>query len=57
MIDYLVYDMISGQFLNYSTKKDENCPICGNIDVNDSIKIERKVSKKDIDNLITKLKQ
>jgi len=57
MIEYLVYDMISGQFFNYSTKKDENCPICGNMDVNDSIKISKNVSQKDLDNLITKFKQ
>ena len=29
MIDYIVYDMISGQFLNYKTQRDENCSICG----------------------------
>jgi hypothetical protein len=57
MIDYLVYDMLSGQFLNYSTKKDENCPICGSIEVNDSNKIDKKVTQKDLDNMITKLKQ
>jgi len=56
MIDYLVYNMVSGQFLNYSTKKDENCPICGSIELNDSIKIDKKVSQKDLDDIITKLK-
>ena len=57
MIDYLVYNMISGQFSNYSTKKDENCPICGGMEANESIKIDKKISKKDLDSLITKLKQ
>ena len=57
MIDYLVYDMISGQFLNYSTIKDENCPICGSLEVNDSNKIDKKVTQKDLDNMITKLKR
>ncbi|MBY9004630.1 MAG: ThiF family adenylyltransferase [Candidatus Lokiarchaeota archaeon] len=56
MIDYLVYDMISGQFLNYTTKKDENCPICASIDVNGSYKIDKKVSQRDLDKIITKLK-
>jgi hypothetical protein len=57
MIDYLVYDMLSGQFMNYSTKKDENCPICGSIGMKDSIKIDRKVSQEDLDEMITKLKE
>jgi ubiquitin-like modifier-activating enzyme 5 len=33
LIEYIVYDMISGQFINYKTKRDENCPICGNIEL------------------------
>ena len=57
MIDYLVYNMLSGQFSNYSTKKDEDCPICGGMEANESIKIDKKISKKDLDSLITKLKQ
>ena len=57
MIDYLVYNMLSGQFSNYSTKKDENCPICGDTETNESMKIDKKVSKNDLDSLITKLKQ
>lgn len=57
MIDYLVYEMISGQFLNYSTKRDENCPICGSIKVSNKNKIDEKVSRKDLDSMIKRLKQ
>ena len=44
MIGYLVYDMISGQFFNYSTQKDENCTICGSVEVNDSAKMDKNIS-------------
>lgn len=57
MIEYIVYDMISGQFSNYTTKKDPNCPICANAEMNESFQVKKKVSKKDLDNLISKLKQ
>ena len=57
MIDYLTYDMITGKFLNYETKKDKNCPICG-IKSQHNIKklMKPKTSSKEIDDLIDKLK-
>lgn len=33
MIDYLMYHMVTGNFLSYTTKRDRNCPICASLDV------------------------
>ncbi|KKM03595.1 hypothetical protein LCGC14_1772870, partial [marine sediment metagenome] len=57
MIEYLMYDMITGRFLNYETKRDENCPICG-IKSQDNKKLMKpKISRGEIDDLIDKLKE
>ena len=29
LIDYIMYDMVSGRFLTYKTKRDPDCPACG----------------------------
>jgi ubiquitin-like modifier-activating enzyme 5 len=54
MIDYLMYHMITGEFIHYSTKKDKNCPICGTRkrEEND---VKAKVTDKDIDDMIKKI--
>lgn len=57
MIDYLTYDMITGKFLHYETKRDENCPICGTKALNYTKTVKPKVSKGEIDDLIEKLKE
>lgn len=57
MIDYLTYDMITGKFLNYKTKKDKNCPICGLKSQNNKQLVKPKISRGEIDDLIDKLKE
>jgi len=57
MIDYLMYDMITGKFLTYETKRDENCPICSIKSHNYTKTIKPKISKGEIDDLIEKLKE
>ncbi len=57
MIDYLMYNMITGKFLHYETKRDENCPICGIKSRNYTKTVKPKISKGEIDDLIEKLKE
>ena len=57
MIDYLTYDMITGKFLNYETKRDRNCPICGIKSQNNKKLMKPKISSKEINDLIDKLKK
>jgi len=54
MIDYVMYHMITGQFLHYNTKKDNNCPICG-VRKKDGKRIKSRVTDKDIDDIIEKI--
>ena len=56
MIEYLTYDMITGKFLNYETKRDKNCPICGIKSQNNKKWMKPKISSKEINDLIDKLK-
>jgi ubiquitin-like modifier-activating enzyme 5 len=57
LIDYLMYDMITGKFLQYTTKRDKNCAICGIKRHKDESKIKPKIKNKDIDNYVKKLKE
>jgi len=57
LIDYLMYDMVSGKFLDYKTKRDEDCPICGRSSQKSNKKIESKVSKKELDDFIDKIEK
>ena len=57
MIDYLTYDMITGKFFNYETKRDKNCPICGTKPQNNKKLVKPKISRGEIDDLIDKLKK
>jgi len=42
MVDYVMYSMISGQFLSYKTVRDPQCPVCG------KPKKKKKIGKKKI---------
>ena len=56
-LDYLVYNMVDGSFTNYSTSRDENCPICG-VQVQDNKKkFKTKIKQEELDELINKLKE
>ncbi len=57
LIDYIMYDMISGKFYNYSTHRDKNCLICGDEKEIAKDKIKPKVTEKDIDKMIEKAKE
>lgn len=56
MIDYLMYDMIRGKFLSYTTQLDEYCPICGKKSKKLKNKVDPKISVSDLDDLIKKIK-
>ncbi len=56
MIDYLMYDMITGKFLNYETKIDENCPICGKPKVKEKL-VKPKISQEELNNIIDNIKE
>ncbi|MBD3338584.1 MAG: hypothetical protein GF353_05730 [Candidatus Lokiarchaeota archaeon] len=56
LIDYLMYNMTSGNFSIYNTSRDPQCPICGEKGKNGK-KITPKVSHKDIDDLIDEMKK
>ncbi|MFX1357654.1 MAG: HesA/MoeB/ThiF family protein [Promethearchaeota archaeon] len=57
MIDYVMYDMISGKFLNYSTKRDQNCVVCGDKEIKSNQDTKPNVTNKDLDKLIKNLKE
>lgn len=57
MIDYLMYDMITGRFLTYETKRDDNCPICGKKPKVKEKSVKPKISQEELDNLIDKIKE
>ncbi|MFX1257786.1 MAG: ThiF family adenylyltransferase [Promethearchaeota archaeon] len=57
MIDYLMYDMLTGKFLNYETKRDENCPICGNKPIDKEALVKPKISQEDLDDIIDKIRE
>jgi len=57
MIDYIMYDMITGRFLNYETKRDDNCPICGKKPKGKEKLIKPRISQEELDNIIDKIKE
>ncbi len=57
LIDYLMYNMITGKFLEYVTKRDGNCPICGQkSDIKNKL-VKPKISQGDLNDLIDKIKE
>ncbi len=56
MIDYIMYDMVSGNFLSYKTKRDKNCPICGKESQRRGSYIEPKTSQTELDDIIDEIK-
>jgi len=57
MIDYTTYHMITGQFLNYKTVRDENCPICGLKPRNKDELVNPKITKEELNDIIDKIKE
>jgi molybdopterin/thiamine biosynthesis adenylyltransferase len=57
LIDYMMYDMVSGKFFHYSTNRDKNCLICGDKDKKLNEKVKPKITDRDLDNLINKVKE
>jgi ubiquitin-like modifier-activating enzyme 5 len=57
MIDYLTYDMITGRFLNYETKRDENCPTCSFRPRVKKKLVKPKISQGELNNMIDKIKE
>ena len=56
MIDYVMYNMLTGTLLHYSTKRDENCPVCGSKKETKEI-LSSKITKSELDDLINKIKE
>ena len=56
MIDYVMYHMITGNFLSYKTVRDENCPICGIKSKDKEKTVGSKVTNDELDALIDKMK-
>jgi len=54
MIDYVMYHMITGDFSNYTTILDVNCPICGNKTQKDKKKVRPKITQKELEDIIEK---
>jgi len=57
MIDYLMYHMVTGEFFNYTTKQDKNCPVCGIKSQNNKITAKAKISQKELDKVINNMKE
>ena len=57
MIDYTTYHMITGEFLNYETVRDENCPICGLKPRNKDELVYPKITKEELNDIIDKIKE
>jgi len=56
LIDYVMYNMLTGMFLHYSTKRDENCPVCGSKKEIKEI-VSSKITKTELNDLINKIKE
>ena len=56
MIDYLMYNMVTGNFLSYKTMRDENCPICGKKAQIKYNNVQPKISKQVLDDYIDSIK-
>jgi len=57
MIDYLMYNMLSGKFLSYKTARDENCNVCGKVRFQGhSQQVKSKISQDELDELIENIK-
>ena len=54
MIDYVMYHMITGNFLSYKTVRDKDCPICGSSAKSNGYSIKSKVTDEELDDLIDK---
>ena len=57
MIDYLMYDMLTGRFLNYETKRDDNCHICGKKTKVKEKLVKPKISQEELNSIIDKIKE
>jgi ubiquitin-like modifier-activating enzyme 5 len=57
MIDYIMYNMLSGEFSHYKTLRDKNCPICGQDWITEEDFKESKLEKNEINELIKKLEE
>lgn len=56
MVDYVMYEMIRGKFYDYTTIRDEKCPVCGKKSMENENQVKSKISKKDLDKLIEQVK-
>ncbi len=57
LIDYMMYNMLTGEFSQYKTIRDKNCLICGDIkEIKESID-KTTTTKEEIDSLIKKLEE
>ncbi|NVM37469.1 MAG: ThiF family adenylyltransferase [Candidatus Lokiarchaeota archaeon] len=54
MIDYVMYHMITGKFLNYNTIRDVNCPICGDKAQKGKSDLKSKITQKELEAIIEK---
>lgn len=57
MIDYMMYEMPTGKFHEYSTKIDPECPVCSKKKINLQTNIKNRISKKELNNFINDLKE
>lgn len=55
VIDYLMYNMLSGEFFHYTTVRNTNCPICGDYQVMIKEIETRDVDEKELEDLIKEL--
>ncbi len=56
MIDYVMYHMITGNFLSYKTIQDENCPICGDKSKASVNSGDSSLTNEDLNDIIDKIK-
>ncbi len=59
LTDYIMYDMVSGQFLSYTTRRDPRCPVCGKPEKKKGkkIKVKPRTTEEDLSKFLDKLKK
>ena len=57
LTDYIMYDMVSGKFLNYKTQRDPSCSVCGTLTKHKGkkIKVKPKTTEEDLSKFLDKI--
>jgi ubiquitin-like modifier-activating enzyme 5 len=57
LIDYVMFNMLDGKLNHYKTKRDKNCPICGETSKIRVANVQPKISESELDEMINQFKK